>query len=469
MHIEKVLLPDLGDVKDSKVIEVLVKPGDSVEKEQSLMVLESEKASMEMPSPYSGVVTTIKVQEDTIVNIGDLLIELEVTNDLDSHSDDADLKKEETDNNNNSDEGEHDKSKPSPSSTSRSTTDASGETISAEVNPPSPKSPPTSPSTADGKHVKDLPTTTTINQQKLGAKYHASPMIRQFANKLGVDLSVVKGSGVNGRITQEDVENWVENRLQTSAEHAHSSGLPKPPTIDFTQFGDIEHMALGRIKKISGVHLSACWLNAPHVVQFDEVCIDELEQYRQQYNQKAINSQDGIKLTPLVFFLKAVSKTLADFPLFNASLTEDKEALVIKKYIHIGVAVDTPNGLVVPVIRDVPDKGIKQLAQELKELSQKAREGKLFAKDMQGGCFTISSLGGIGGTHFTPIINLPEVAILGIGKSSIKPHWNGKEFTPKLRLPISVSYDHRVIDGAEGARFIVKLGEYLSDIRNLIL
>lgn len=448
MSIEKVLLPDVGDFKDSKVIEVLVKVGDRVEQEQSLIVLESDKASMEVPSPLTGKITKVIIAEDTLVNMGDLLVEMEVSSETQEESQENTQVTQKQEQIQQIQESSSTLSQKEPSK--EPSVDAQGQD----------KSPPQAIST-------------TINQQPLGAKYHASPMIRQLANQLGVDLSQVSGSGPKGRITKEDVEGWVKNYLQgdknvNNQDNQSSVGLPKPPSVDFSKFGEVEVMALSRIKKISGKHLSCCWLNAPHVTQFDEVSIDELEAYRQSYNAQIKDNQTD-KLTPLAFFLKAVSVALQEFPLFNASLSEDGGSLFLKKYINIGVAVDTPNGLVVPVIRDVPSKGLRQLASELKQLSLKAREGKLMSSDIQGGCFTISSLGGIGGTHFTPIINLPEVAILGIGKSSIKAQWNGKEFVPSLRLPISVSYDHRVIDGAEGARFIVKLGQYLSDLRNLIL
>ena len=449
MSIEKILLPDIGDFKDSKIIEVLIKKGDQVEQEQSLIVLESDKASMEVPSPLSGKVLQVKVKEGSTINVGDLIVEIEPDTDT------AEKAEEETS------EKTADKTEEKIEQSVNKVTDKVVATASQAELPTSSTPQEAAPAAPQAQ--------TTVNQQKLGATYHASPMIRQFANRLGADLTKVQGSGPKGRITKEDVESWIKNRLQASGNDGAVAGLPKPPVINFTQFGEIEQVELSRIKKISGQHLSACWLNAPHVTQFDEVTIDELEEYRQEHNSKLADKENNIKLTPLAFFIKAAAKALDDFPKFNSSLAEDGENLILKKYLNIGVAVDTPNGLVVPVIHNVRKKGVQQLANELKELSQKAREGKLTTQDMQGGCFTISSLGGIGGSHFTPIINLPEVAILGIGKATTQPYWNGKEFEPKLTLPIAVSYDHRVIDGADGARFIVKLGEYLSDLRNILL
>jgi pyruvate dehydrogenase E2 component (dihydrolipoamide acetyltransferase) len=437
MAIETVLLPNIGDFKDSKVIEVLVNVGDQVEYDQSLIVLESDKASMEVPSAFAGKITAMKIKEGDVVNVGDAIAEIEADKAIE-----APVDKE-------------------PENVAE--TPAKKEEDNAVAPPPK-------DSTKSTEQQAEASIKPTVNQQKLGAKYHASPMIRQFANRLGANLGEVQGSGPKGRILREDVEAWVKNILQgRGASGGVGSALPKPPVVDFSQFGEIESIELSRIQKISGQHLSACWLNVPHVTQLNEVSIDELEQYRTEHNSKIANKKKAVKLTPLAFFIKATSKAMDDFPRFNSSLGDDGQTLILKKYLNIGVAVDTPNGLVVPVIREVRDKGVQQLASELVELSEKARAGTLSANEMQGGCFTISSLGGIGGSHFTPIINLPEVAILGVGKAITKPFWNGEEFEPKLILPFSVSYDHRVIDGAEGARFVVKLAEYLNDLRNILL
>jgi pyruvate dehydrogenase E2 component (dihydrolipoamide acetyltransferase) len=293
--------------------------------------------------------------------------------------------------------------------------------------------------------------------------------VRRFARDLGVVLSSVTGTGPKGRITKEDVQGFVKHALtQPAATPAQTgSAIPPVPTVNFEQFGDVETEELSRIKKISGKHLHACWLNIPHVTQFDEADITELEEFRQENKQMA--KDKGVNLTPLVFIMKAVVACLKEYPEFNASLSEDKESLILKSYYNIGVAVDTPNGLMVPVIKDVDKKGFLELAGELGEISKRARDGALTAKDMQGGTFSISSLGGIGGQFFTPIVNAPEVAILGVSRHSIKPVWNGKEFEPRLLLPLSISYDHRVIDGAAGARFTVMLSQMLSDIRKVLL
>jgi pyruvate dehydrogenase E2 component (dihydrolipoamide acetyltransferase) len=298
---------------------------------------------------------------------------------------------------------------------------------------------------------------------------HASPSVRRFARDLGVVLTSVTGSGPKGRITKEDVQNYVKQVMTApaAAPAQTGSGIPSVPVVNFEQFGDVETQELSRIKRISGKHLHACWLNIPHVTQFDEADITELDAFRKENKEMA--AKKGVNLTPLVFIMKAVVACLKQFPEFNASLSEDKESLILKNYYNLGVAVDTPNGLMVPVIKDVDKKGFLELAGELGDISARAREGSLTAKDLQGGTFSISSLGGIGGQFFTPIVNAPEVAILGVSRHQMKPVWNGKEFVPRLMLPLSVSYDHRVIDGAAGARFTVMLSQMLSDIRKVLL
>jgi len=282
-----------------------------------------------------------------------------------------------------------------------------------------------------------------------------------------VNLSLVSGSGVKGRLTKEDVQNFVKQKINAPAKASGGSAIPPVPVINYEKFGEVEVTELSRIKKISGKHLHACWLNIPHVTQFDEADITELEKFRKE--NKDMAAKQGVNLTPLVFIMKAVVASLKMFPEFNASLSEDKESLILKNYFNIGVAVDTPNGLMVPVIKDVDKKGFLEIAGELGEISNRAREGALTAKDLQGGTFSISSLGGIGGSFFTPIVNAPEVAILGVGRHKMKPEWNGSEFVPKLMLPLSVSYDHRVVDGANGARFTTQLNHMLSDIRKVLL
>ena len=311
---------------------------------------------------------------------------------------------------------------------------------------------------------------------KTGA-VHASPAVRRLAREFGADLTLVTGTGRKGRILKEDVQAFIKyelSRPKATAATAVAGGagglnVIAAPKVDFAKFGEVEEVPLTRIQKISGPNLHRNWVTIPHVTQFDEADITELEAFRKQQNELAAKQKSGVKITPLVFMMKAVAKALQQFPVFNSSLSPDGESLIKKKYYHVGVAVDTPNGLVVPVVRDVDKKGILELSAELMEISIKARDGKLKAADMQGSCFTISSLGGIGGTAFTPIVNYPDVAILGVSKSEIKPKWNGKEFEPKLMLPLSLSYDHRVIDGAMAARFSVTLSSMLSDIRTLIL
>lgn len=307
---------------------------------------------------------------------------------------------------------------------------------------------------------------------------HASPVVRRLAREFGVDLSKVTGTARKGRVQREDVQNYVKNIIAqvaagkgSVASSGNSVGfdLIAWPKVDFSKFGAVEEKPLSRIQKLSGANLHRNWVRIPHVTQFDEADITDLEEFRKDQNSLAEKKKLGVKYTPLVFVMKAVAKALEEFPTFNSSLSEDGASLILKKYVHLGIAVDTPNGLVVPVVRDVNKKGIIELSRELQEISVKAREGKLTAADMQGGCFTISSLGGIGGTAFTPIVNAPEVAILGVSKSDIKPKWDGKAFQPRLMVPLSVSYDHRVIDGALAARFTATLASYLADIRQIIM
>ncbi|QDF28863.1 dihydrolipoyllysine-residue acetyltransferase [Halarcobacter anaerophilus] len=422
--IEDVVIPDLGADKDVDVIDVMVNVGDSVEFEDGLITLETEKASMDVPAPVGGEIVELMIKAGDKANTGDLIAKIKKNVVVDNKV-------------------------PTPQETKVE------EPVKQEE-----------PVTIQSAVATASSTNTNVLTQK-AAKVYASPSVRKVAREFGVDLGFVKGSGRKGRILKDDVKAYVKEQLNKPASTASGAGLgfdlPALKEIDFSQFGEIQTVELSRIQKISGPNLHRNWVSIPHVTQFDEADITELETFRKAQNAIA----QGYKLSPLVFVLKAVAKALELHPKFNSSLTPDGQSLVYKKYFHIAVAVDTPNGLVVPVIKDVDKKGFKELALELKEVSTKAREGKLKAQDMQGACFTISSLGGIGGTKFTPIINAPEVAILGLSKSEMKPVWDGENFVPKLMLPLSLSYDHKVIDGADGARFTTTLSKLLSDIRLL--
>ncbi|MBW3165610.1 pyruvate dehydrogenase complex dihydrolipoyllysine-residue acetyltransferase [Ferrimonas balearica] len=433
-EVKVVAVPDIGgDAVD--VTELLVAVGDRVTDEQPLITVEGDKASMEVPAPFAGVVKAIRIQVGDKVSTGTEIMEFEV-------------------------EGAAPAAAPVA-------------TPAPAAAPAERKPAPSAP--ADSAEVASVEAATGFIENSAYA--YATPVIRRMARELGVDLSKVKGTGRKTRILKEDVHSYVKAALaqvQSGAvapagKHGGGLDLLPWPKVDFSKFGEVESQPLSRIKKLSGANLARNWAMIPHVTQFDEADITDVEAFRKEQNAVVAKQELGFKITPLVFILKAVAKTLADLPQFNSSLSEDGESVILKKYIHIGVAVDTPNGLVVPVVRDVNKKGIYELSEELMAISKKARAGKLTASDMQGGCFTISSLGGIGGTAFTPIVNAPEVAILGVSKSEMKPVWNGKEFAPRLMLPLSLSYDHRVIDGADGARFSSTLAGYLSDIRKLVL
>ncbi|WP_332395767.1 pyruvate dehydrogenase complex dihydrolipoyllysine-residue acetyltransferase [Vibrio metschnikovii] len=425
-----VQVPDIGG-DEVEVTEIMVAVGDMVEEEQSLITVEGDKASMEVPAPFAGKVKAIKVAAGDKVSTGSLIMVFEV---------------------------------------------AGAAPAQVAVAAPVQAS---APSAAAAAPVAQASAATTADFQENHEYAHASPVVRRLAREFGVNLSKVKGSGRKSRILKEDVQNYVKEalkRLESGAAAVASGkgdgaalGLLPWPKVDFSKFGETEVQPLSRIKKISGANLHRNWVMIPHVTQWDNADITELENFRKEQNAIEAKKDTGMKITPLVFIMKAVAKALEAFPAFNSSLSEDGESLILKKYVNVGIAVDTPNGLVVPVFKDVNKKGIYELSAELAEVSKKARAGKLTAADMQGGCFTISSLGGIGGTAFTPIVNAPEVGILGVSKSEIKPVWNGKEFAPRLQLPLSLSYDHRVIDGAEGARFITYLNGCLSDIRRLVL
>jgi pyruvate dehydrogenase E2 component (dihydrolipoamide acetyltransferase) len=438
--LKEVRLPDIGDFSGVEIIEILVAPGDLIQPEQSLLTLESDKATMEIPSPDGGEVQSIAVKLGDKVSEGDLLLTLMRT------------------------AGE--------AQTEPGAPRATPEGIHAEASPApgQAQSPARMPGDKERRQAPMLPRPADMVAIARGRTPHASPGVRRFARELGVDLARVKGSGPKGRVLREDVQEFVKQTL-TQGAPAPAAGvpfaLPPAPEVDFAKFGPVRTEPFSRIKRLSGAHLHRCWLGIPHVTQLDEADITELEAFRR--DQKAIAEQQGIKLTFLPFLIKAVAAALGKMPNLKASLAPDGEALILKDYTHIGVAVDTPNGLVVPVVRDADKKGLFDLARELADLSGKARTGKLLPGDMQGGCFSISSLGGIGGTAFTPIVNAPEVAILGVSRSQMRPVWDGKAFAPRLLLPLALSYDHRVVDGAEGARFTSLLRGLLGDIRRLLL
>ncbi len=433
-----VLVPDIGDFKNIPVIEVLVKPGDSVKAEDSLITLESDKATMEVPAPFAGVVKEVKIKPGDKVSEGAAILSLEISEGAGAPAVAA-----------------------APAAQKPAAAPAQAPVAQAPA-PAAAPAPVTAPQTS---------APAAINEEGF-SRAHASPSARRFARELGVDLARVKGSGPKQRILQEDIAGFVKTALaQPSAASAGgaglSLGLPAWPQVDFAKFGPVETLALSRIRKISGPFLHRNWVSIPHVTQNDEADITELEAFRKSMADDA--QRQGVKLTPLAFIMKAVVAALKNHPEFNSSLAPAGDALILKRYYHIGVAVDTPGGLVVPVVRNVDQKGVLQLAQELGEISAKARDGKLGPAEMQGGTFSISSLGGIGGTHFTPIINAPEIAILGVSKASMKPVWKDGQFVPRLLLPLSLSYDHRAVDGAQGARFITNLSATLSDIRRVLL
>ena len=432
----EVTVPDIGDASDVDVIEILVAEGDTVAVEDGLITLETDKATMDVPSPKEGVVTKLLVKSGDKVSKGDKVCMLKVAG----------------------------SAKPAPAKSESAASAPKADSAPAASKPAEPKKAP----------VPHHPSAGT--KPKTG-KVHASPSVRRLAREFGVDLSEVPGSGPKNRILKEDVQAYVKEELSRPRTTAPAAGggnggglqVLAQPKVDFAKFGEIEEKPLTRIQKISGPNLHRNWVTIPHVTQFEEADITDLEAFRKEQNAIAEKRKLGVKITPLVFMMKAATDALRAYPIFNTSLGESGDTLIQKKYIHIGIAVDTPGGLVVPVVRDVDKKGIYELSEELMQISVKARDGKLKAADMQGSCFTISSLGGIGGTAFTPIVNAPDVAILGVSKSDMKPKWNGKEFEPRLTVPLSLSYDHRVIDGAVAARFAVHLKSVLEDLRQLIL
>ncbi|WP_019895903.1 dihydrolipoyllysine-residue acetyltransferase [Hydrogenovibrio halophilus] len=446
MATQDITIPDIGDFDSVEVIEVLIAEGDEVAVDDSLITLESDKATMEIPAPASGKI------ESLTVKVGDKVAEGDVIGQMSAEADEA------------SGKGAADTSDASDSAAEPPQKEAAPSKAETPAEAPAPAaSTPATTSVDQAAQVARKP----VNAQSMGAKSHASPSVRAFARKLGVDLGQVTGTGPKGRVVQPDVEGFIKSAMQGQGAGMTGAGIPPVPEVDFSQFGETTTEELGRIKKLSGKFLQTSWLNVPHVTQFDETDITDMDAFRKDMKPQA--EKAGVKLTPLVFVMKAVVKALQDFPSFNASLSADGQSVIKKHYYNIGVAVDTPNGLVVPVVRDVDQKGIFELSEELMTLSTKARDGKLSPKDMSGGCFSISSLGGIGGTQFTPIVNAPEVAIMGLSKAKMQPVWNGSEFEPRLIMPFSVSYDHRAIDGAEGVRFTTTVGQYLSDLRQLIL
>jgi len=455
----EVKVPDIGDFKDVPVIEILVKPGDAVKKEDSLVTLESDKATMEVPSPTAGTLKELKVKVGDKVSQGTLIALLEA-GEAAASTQAPPAKTAEPDAPRKADQPVENKPQPSPQ-------------LAPQIADTAVVIPPTEP---PGKaQTTQVPSPAQPSYEE-GAAHppHASPGVRRFARELGVNLSRVQGSGPKGRILKEDIQGFVKSALAagvaSGAAPAASggfamAGLPAWPKVDFAKFGPVEAQPLTRIQKISGPALTRNWVMIPHVTQFDEADVTELEAFRARINEE--NAKSGVKVTPLAFLVKAVVAALKRFPSFNSSL--DGDNLILKRYWHIGFAADTPNGLVVPVIKDADKKGVVEIARESSELAAKARDGKLGPADMQGGTFSISSLGGIGGTAFTPIINAPEVAILGVSRTATRPVWNGKEFAPRQMLPLSLSYDHRVIDGASAARFITYLSQVIADPRRALL
>jgi pyruvate dehydrogenase E2 component (dihydrolipoamide acetyltransferase) len=456
--VKEVVVPDIGDFKNVDIIEVLVAPGDVVKAEQSLITLESDKASMEIPSPESGMVKELRVKVGDKVSQGSPILMLEVGGEAARPTPTAAAPASPT-------APERPDAKPEfkQAAEVQTTLPAPGPVPPPAARPEAP--PPEAPRTGRPPPAGTLPEDKEVEQGLV--KAHASPSVRRFARELGVDLSKVRGTGPKDRVLKDDVQAYVKAELSQPERTGTGFALPEMPQVDFAAFGPIEVQPFTRIKKLSGANLHRNWLHIPHVTQFDEADITDLEAFRRAQAGEA--EKRGVKLTLLTFLMKASVAALKAFPDFNASLDAGGESLVLKKYFHIGVAVDTPQGLVVPVIRDVDRKGLFDLAGELRELSAKAREGKLVPRDLQGGCFTISSLGGLGGTHFTPIVNAPEVAILGVSRAQMRPVYENGQFVPRLILPLALSYDHRVIDGAAGVRFTSYLANLLTDTRRLLL
>lgn len=436
MAIEKITIPDFGDVQKITVVELYIAPGDKVEEEASLIALESEKAVMDIPSPFSGVIKEVLVKEDDVVGSGDVIALIETEEAVVETA-----------------EGQPEES-------------AAGAEVASEPNEKADAG-------TDNKVVEETTAavgSVPVNEQVSGKVFHATPSVRVFAREQQVDLSKVTGTGPNGRILKEDILAALQQTavaVSSPVGTVKATAAEEVPLEDFTKYGEIEEVLLGRIQKISGPHLHRSWVTIPHVTHFDEADITELERFRKELNGGLQEGEPSY--SPLVFVTTAVAATLKAFPLFNCSLVPGEEKVILKKYYHIAIAVDTPQGLVVPVIKDADKKGCKEIALELKRLSTSAREGKLAIPDIQGATFTISSLGGIGGTGFTPIVNSPQVAILGLSRSYMKPVWDGDQFVPRLTLPFSVSYDHRIVDGAEAARFCKTLRMNIEDLKRTLL
>ena len=478
MAVTEIKVPDIGDFDAVDVIEVLVQPGDQVDAEDPLITLESDKASMDVPSPEGGTVQEVKIKVGDKVSEGSVIALLE--------------KAEQADNKEDAEKNDKESAKqPKPDTTEAEVTEPSDDAKQAAKPPPQQTAAkdatdkPSAPAVS-GAQANEVPSLPSLERrapppvkpmavdEAAFAKVHASPSIRRFARELGVDLGQVQGTGRKGRITREDVQQFVKKVMQGGGVAASAApaatggmGIPPIPAVDFAQFGPVEEQPLSRIQKLSGPHLHRAWLNVPMVTHHDEADTTELEAFRQSLKPEA--EKQGVRVTGLAFIMKALAHTLKAYPRFNSSLSPDGQSLILKQYVHLGIAVDTPNGLVVPVVRDVDQKSIFDLSKELGEVSKKARDGKLSPKDLAGGCMSISSLGGIGGTGFTPIVNAPEVAILGVTRAQMKPVWDGTEFIPRLITPLDLTFDHRVIDGALAARFMVSLTQTLADVRRILL
>ena len=442
--VTEIRVPDIGDFSDVPVIEVLVGVGDRIRPEDSLVTLESDKATMDVPSPMAGTVVDIALSVGDLVSEGGLILTMESAESVDS-----------------SESADSATPMPVPAPTppvdpAARATDTSAPTGASAPDPRAPQGRP-SPTAALAPEPARRPVS------------HATPAMRRHARELGVDLGKVKGTGRKGRVLREDISGFVKHALAARPPEsaAQGTGIPPIPAVDFSRFGEVETRPLGRIKRISGPHLHRSWVNVPHVTNHDEADVTDLEAFRRTVKDEAAAA--GVRITLLAFVTKAVATTLGEFPTFNASLSPDGGSIVLKKYVHVGIAVDTPNGLMVPVLRDADRKGVYDLAREMAELGARARDGALKSDDLQGGTFTISSLGGIGGTAFTPIINAPEVAILGLSRTRMTPVWDGAAFQPRLMLPLDLSWDHRVVDGAEAARFLTHLARLLGDVRRLLL
>lgn len=442
---KEVLVPDIGDFSNVDVIEVLVSAGDRINAEDPLITLESDKATMDVPAPYTGIVKELKINVGDKVGQGSPIVVMELDDEKGN---------------------EAASTAPAPEETEDAAPAAAPSELTQTAAEPEP--PPQTSIAVPTAEPTPPPSLPPPVEKSGGARPHASPSVRAFARELGADLTQIRGTGPKGRILKEDVQGFIKGRLAQPVGTATGGlAVPAMPEIDFSKFGEIETQPLSRIKKIAGPHLHRSWVVVPHVTQHDEADVTDLETFRKELKEEA--SKQGVRLTPLAFIMKAVVAALKKHPQFSASLDPTGENLILKKYYHIGVAVDTPGGLVVPVVRNVDEKGVFDLAAELADISARARDKKLTPNDMQGGCFTISSLGGIGGTAFTPIVNAPEVAILGVSRSTMRPVFKDGQFVPRLILPLSLSYDHRVIDGAEAARFTSYLGLVLTDVRRLLL